>query len=51
MITNVGFHRTFRFPHCWLIYNRDLNASINITHRITSSLGWGPVNAPNNRMT
>jgi IS605 OrfB family transposase len=45
-LTNVGFHRTFRCPHCGLIYDRDLNASINIAHRITSSLGWGTRECP-----
>ncbi|MBD3193675.1 MAG: transposase [Candidatus Lokiarchaeota archaeon] len=39
--TKVGFHRTFSCPHCGLIYDRDLNASINIAQRITSLLGWG----------
>ncbi|MBD3194821.1 MAG: transposase [Candidatus Lokiarchaeota archaeon] len=41
IFTNVGFHRAFSCPHCGLIYDRDLNASINIAQRITSSLGWG----------
>ncbi|MBD3195638.1 MAG: IS200/IS605 family element transposase accessory protein TnpB [Candidatus Lokiarchaeota archaeon] len=45
-LTNVGFHRTFRCPYCGLIYDRDLNASINIAHRITSSLGWGGRECP-----
>ncbi|MBD3196499.1 MAG: IS200/IS605 family element transposase accessory protein TnpB [Candidatus Lokiarchaeota archaeon] len=45
-ITNVGFHRIFSCPHCGLIYDRDLNASINIAHRITSSLGWGTRECP-----
>jgi putative transposase len=46
IITNVGFHRVFRCPHCGLMYDRVLNASINIAHRITSSLGWGPRECP-----
>ncbi|MBD3194678.1 MAG: IS200/IS605 family element transposase accessory protein TnpB [Candidatus Lokiarchaeota archaeon] len=45
-ITNVGFHRTFSCPHCGLIYDRDLNASINIAHQITSSLGLGTHECP-----
>ena len=32
--------REFRCPKCGLIYNRDLNACINIAHRVTSSMGW-----------
>jgi len=33
--------RTFRCPRCKLIYNRDLNACINIAHMVMSSVGWG----------
>jgi IS605 OrfB family transposase len=39
-VNNVGYHRNYRCPNCGLTYDRDLNASINIAQRITSSLGW-----------
>ncbi|MBD3196714.1 MAG: transposase [Candidatus Lokiarchaeota archaeon] len=50
-MTNVGFHRVFRCPHCGLIYDRDLNASINIAQRIRVRWDGGRVNAPNSRTT
>jgi len=31
----------FRCPRCGLIYNRDLNACINIVRRLTRSAEWG----------
>ena len=33
--------REFRCPKCGLIYNRDLNACINIAHALTRGMGWG----------
>jgi transposase len=31
----------FRCPKCGLIYNRDLNACINIAHALKRGMGWG----------
>jgi len=28
-------------PKCGLIYDRDLNACINIAHALTRGMGWG----------
>ncbi|WP_410713462.1 zinc ribbon domain-containing protein, partial [Caldisphaera sp.] len=36
--------REFKCPKCGLIYNRDLNASINIAHALTRGMGRGYVN-------
>jgi IS605 OrfB family transposase len=33
--------RIFRCPRCGMEYDRDLNASINIAHRVMSSMEWG----------
>jgi len=33
--------REFRCPKCGPIYNRDLNACINIARRLMRSAGWG----------
>jgi IS605 OrfB family transposase len=33
--------RMFKCPKCGLKYDRDLNACINIAHRVMSSMGWG----------
>jgi len=32
--------REFRCPRCGLIYNRDLNACMNIAHALTRGMGW-----------
>ncbi|MCS7374144.1 MAG: transposase [archaeon GB-1845-036] len=32
--------RAFRCPRCGLVYNRDLNACINIAHALTRGMGW-----------
>jgi transposase len=34
--------REFRCPRCGLIYNRDLNACVNIAHALTRGMRWGP---------
>jgi putative transposase len=38
--------RIFKCPKCGLIYNRDLNACVNIAHRVMSSMGWGSCEPP-----
>lgn len=38
--------RLFRCPECGMEYDRDLNACINITHRVMSSMGWGSSDTP-----
>ena len=45
-MNHVGYARTYECPKCGLIYDRDLNAGINIARRITSSLGWGTRECP-----
>ncbi|MBD3215095.1 MAG: IS200/IS605 family element transposase accessory protein TnpB, partial [Candidatus Lokiarchaeota archaeon] len=45
-INNVGYIRNYWCPNCGLTYHRDLNASINIAQRITSSLGGGTSECP-----
>jgi IS605 OrfB family transposase len=32
--------RIYKCPNCGMEYDRDLNACINIAHRVTSSMGW-----------
>jgi IS605 OrfB family transposase len=38
--------RAFKCPKCGLIYNRDLNASINIAHALMRGMGWGSSEPP-----
>jgi IS605 OrfB family transposase len=38
--------REFKCPNCGLRYNRDLNACINIAHRLMRSMGWGSCEPP-----
>jgi hypothetical protein len=38
--------REFRCPKCGLIYDRDLNACINIAHALTRGMGWGSCGPP-----
>jgi transposase len=33
--------RIFKCPKCGMEYDRDLNACVNIAHRVMSSMGWG----------
>lgn len=42
--------REFRCRKCGLIYNRDLNGSINIAQAVMSDLGWGSVTPPNSQV-
>jgi len=38
--------RMFKCPKCGMEYDRDLNACINIAHRVMSSMGWGSCEPP-----
>jgi transposase len=38
--------RIFRCPKCGIEYDRELNACVNIAHRVTSSMGWGRCEPP-----
>jgi IS605 OrfB family transposase len=38
--------REIKCPNCGLRYNRDLNACINIAHRLMRSMGWGSCEPP-----
>jgi IS605 OrfB family transposase len=42
--------RIFKCPKCGMEYDRDLNACINIAHRVICSMGWGDVSPPNQQM-
>jgi len=39
-VARITYEREFKCPKCRLIYNRDLNACINIAHALMSSMGW-----------
>ncbi|MHA1506923.1 MAG: RNA-guided endonuclease TnpB family protein [Candidatus Asgardarchaeia archaeon] len=38
--------RIHKCPNCRMKYDRDLNACINIAHRVMSSMGWGSCEPP-----
>jgi IS605 OrfB family transposase len=38
--------RIFKCPKCGLIYNRDLNACVNIAHALMRGMGWGSREPP-----
>ncbi len=38
--------RIYRCPKCGMEYDRDLNACVNIAHRVMSSMGWGSCEPP-----
>jgi IS605 OrfB family transposase len=38
--------RIFKCPKCGMEYDRDLNACINIAHRVICSMGWGRCEPP-----
>jgi len=42
--------REFRCPRCGMEYDRDLNACVNIAHRVMSSVGWVWGEPPNQHM-
>jgi len=39
-VTRITYEREFKCPICGLIYNRDLNACINIAHALIRGMGW-----------
>ncbi|MCD6380722.1 MAG: transposase [Candidatus Odinarchaeota archaeon] len=41
--------RIFKCPKCGMEYDRDLNACINIAHRVMSSMEWGSVSPRTSR--
>ncbi len=38
--------RIYKCQNCGMEYDRDLNACVNIAHRVTSSMGWGSREPP-----
>ena len=38
--------RIFKCPNCGMEYDRDLNACVNIAHRVMSPMGWGSREPP-----
>jgi len=46
----ITYEREFKCPICGLIYNRDLNACINIAHALMSFMGWGGVSPADQHM-
>ena len=45
-INHVEYRRNYECSQCGLEYDRDLNVSINIAHRIMNSMGWGICECP-----
>lgn len=45
-LNDVAYRRSYKCSNCGLEYDRDLNESINIAHRITSSMGWWTSECP-----
>jgi len=39
-VARIGASRIYKCPNCGMEYDRDLNACVNIAHRVTSSMGW-----------
>jgi len=39
-VAQITYEREFKCPRCGLIYNRDLNACINIAHALMRGMGW-----------
>ncbi|MGB9914310.1 MAG: zinc ribbon domain-containing protein [Candidatus Bathyarchaeales archaeon] len=38
--------RAFKCQKCGMLYNRDLNACVNIAHALMRGMGWGSVIPP-----
>jgi putative transposase len=48
--TSRTCHRCGHVARVKIEYDRDLNACVNIAHRVTSSMGWGSCEPPNQHM-